>query len=230
MGNKQGEYRNCINPLCGKAFYNTPSGNRIYCTKQCSDESNTGGRKPQNHTEVCQNSTCGKMFRANKCKKAKYCSRACVKGAGVLSQVKPKERKDPQVCTRCSQSFPLSMYPLDRKGLPALRCKDCFQTSKEVKFKSLLKQKFGITLEAWIELFHSQDGKCVIHKTPLPTIEEILGSATGTGAKNFATDHDHKTGKVRAILCRKCNLGLGCFVDNPEIMRSAAAYLRKHGK
>lgn len=29
-------------------------------------------------------------------------------------------------------------------------------------------------------------------------------------------------------MCRKCNMGLGCFLDNPEIMESAAAYVRKH--
>jgi hypothetical protein len=41
-------------------------------------------------------------------------------------------------------------------------------------------------------------------------------------------DHDHETKKVRDILCRFCNTGLGMFGDNIEIMENALAYLRKH--
>jgi Recombination endonuclease VII len=40
-------------------------------------------------------------------------------------------------------------------------------------------------------------------------------------------DHDHKTGKVRAILCEMCNGGLGQFKDNPESIRRAIAYLER---
>jgi len=38
-------------------------------------------------------------------------------------------------------------------------------------------------------------------------------------------DHSHETGKVRALLCRKCNTGLGCYDDDPAFARKAAAYL-----
>jgi hypothetical protein len=40
-------------------------------------------------------------------------------------------------------------------------------------------------------------------------------------------DHDHLTGKLRDILCIKCNAGIGFFQDNPELCETAAAYLRK---
>lgn len=42
-------------------------------------------------------------------------------------------------------------------------------------------------------------------------------------------DHCHKTGRNRSLLCVSCNLGLGNFQDNPEILTRAIAYLRKHG-
>ena len=45
--------------------------------------------------------------------------------------------------------------------------------------------------------------------------------------ENLVVDHDHKTGKFRAILCRKHNWGLGHF-DNPQLLRDAANYLEKH--
>jgi hypothetical protein len=40
-------------------------------------------------------------------------------------------------------------------------------------------------------------------------------------------DHDHKTKKVRALLCTSCNQGLGRFREIPELLENAAAYLRQ---
>jgi hypothetical protein len=40
-------------------------------------------------------------------------------------------------------------------------------------------------------------------------------------------DHNHATGKFRGALHGTCNLGLGCFDDNPELMEKAVAYLRR---
>jgi hypothetical protein len=46
--------------------------------------------------------------------------------------------------------------------------------------------------------------------------------------ERLAVDHDHKTGKVRKLLCHNCNRALGLFKDNSELMRKAASYVEEH--
>lgn len=46
--------------------------------------------------------------------------------------------------------------------------------------------------------------------------------------RNIHLDHNHKTGKVRAILCHHCNTGLGLFKDSIELLQKAISYLKWH--
>lgn len=45
-------------------------------------------------------------------------------------------------------------------------------------------------------------------------------------AKEKHVDHSHATGKIRGILCRSCNCGLGNFRDSIDLLKSAAKYLK----
>lgn len=52
---------------------------------------------------------------------------------------------------------------------------------------------------------------------------EICFRVTG----RMVLDHDHRTGKVRGVLCHLCNSGIGMFHDSPESLTSAADYVKR---
>lgn len=61
-----------------------------------------------------------------------------------------------------------------------------------IQRRKLLKKKYGLTLEQYHEILKKQDGKCAICKC-LPN------------GNHLAVDHNHETGKIRGLLCMKCN-------------------------
>jgi hypothetical protein len=48
------------------------------------------------------------------------------------------------------------------------------------------------------------------------------------GQRSFSVDHDHISGKVRGLLCRGCNVGIGNLKDDIEILEKAIEYIKKH--
>ena len=78
--------------------------------------------------------------------------------------------------------------------------------------------KYGITVEEYEKLFKDQENKCKICGIH-------MNNAKGKG-KCLTIDHDHKTGKVRGLLCGKCNSGLGLFNEDIEIIQNALNYLK----
>jgi len=68
----------------------------------------------------------------------------------------------------------------------------------------------GLSLQDYRAMLERQGKVCGICKTP---------------GKPLCVDHCHATGKVRGLLCRDCNLGLGNYKDNPVFTRAATAYL-----
>jgi hypothetical protein len=88
-----------------------------------------------------------------------------------------------------------------------------------------LRRKYGLTVTARDELLVAQAGRCACCGTAIVfATTNVSGSAVKTKA---VVDHCHTTGRVRAILCNGCNIGLGAFEDNPELLHQAAAYLRR---
>lgn len=89
--------------------------------------------------------------------------------------------------------------------------------TKEWYRNSNLIRKYGISLKEWNELFERQGFMCA-----------VCASKDARG-KNWHTDHCHKTGKVRGILCGWCNTAIGKMQDSYEIMASSAVYVLVNG-
>lgn len=68
-------------------------------------------------------------------------------------------------------------------------------------------------------MYKNQNGLCAICPTPIP----MLNSRWDPGRS--CLDHCHATGRLRGILCQKCNTGLSNFKDDPELLIKAAKYL-----
>lgn len=74
------------------------------------------------------------------------------------------------------------------------------------------KKRFGITLDEYERMLAAQGGLCA-----------VCGGRCRRG--RLSVDHCHKTGRVRGLLCRSCNIILGLMQDNPEWLRQAEVYL-----
>lgn len=77
-----------------------------------------------------------------------------------------------------------------------------------------LKQSYGITLPEYNRLLEMQHHSCA-----------ICGEKNCKTGQALCVDHCHKTKKIRGILCRRCNTGIGNLFDDPDILRAAADYL-----
>lgn len=77
-----------------------------------------------------------------------------------------------------------------------------------------LKRLYGITLDEYNKMLAHQGGCCAI--------------CMETASSRLHVDHCHSTGKVRGLLCSKCNTGLGAYRDNTELLKAAVDYLEKH--
>jgi len=93
---------------------------------------------------------------------------------------------------------------------------------RKTYINSHLKRKYGITFDDYQKLYDAQGGKCKICDG---TVSNRKWKDGRTQWMKLFVDHDHKTGKVRGLLCNTCNFGIAALKDNVEILQSAIRYL-----
>lgn len=84
---------------------------------------------------------------------------------------------------------------------------------KLLNYKSHLKTTYGMTVKQYEDMYKVQNGLCAIC------------ARINTSGKRMYIDHNHVTGKIRGLLCRKCNLLLGNAEDNIFTLIAAQDYL-----
>lgn len=120
----------------------------------------------------------------------------------------PDKERGVKECSLCRKEVPFALFS-NNQGYLSSRCNPC-------QGVYLRAQKFGLMPEDYLAMLTSQGGRCAICKGLPP------------GKRGFAVDHDHQTGRIRALLCVRCNTGLGHFMDNADLLRAGAAYLDAH--
>ena len=127
-----------------------------------------------------------------------------------------------KICTLCKQRKPKSEFFVrydrreNRSGL-ACRCKKC--TIKSGR-DSTLQRRYGITESGYIILLNAQNGVCALCGKPETRKERNTVS-------HLAVDHNHKTLKIRGLLCYRCNTMLGKIENLPGSVQSIVNYLKR---
>jgi recombination endonuclease VII len=109
------------------------------------------------------------------------------------------------------------------------RCELCAQVprqvyaakSEEAKKQTRLKSVFGISLEQYNTMLDQQNGVCAVCKKP----ESRVDSRTKKINK-LAVHHNHITGKVIALCCSQCNIGMGNLRDSYTLLMRAAELMK----
>ena len=83
-----------------------------------------------------------------------------------------------------------------------------------------LKGKYGLTLGQYLEMAEAQGHAC-------PLCERICAKSESRES-GLHVDHDHKTGKIRGLLCGQCNKLLGKLGDSLEGAEQFVERLRRY--
>ncbi len=127
-----------------------------------------------------------------------------------------------KLCKQCSEEKNDSEFAEDRRNKSGLQtnCRSCNNENKKSSYDSYTRwelglRKYNISTIEYAELLASQNDSCA-----------LCGKHSSNHRRRLSVDHDHKTGRVRGLLCDKCNKGIGCLGDSLEGLERAIKYLR----
>ena len=134
-----------------------------------------------------------------------YCSAECRKKGRRNMSEEEKKRK--------------SLYDKEYRKKRIEKNPDCYkrELTERTKYRNRicsLSIDFKLTEDTYRDMLDKQKGCCAI---------------CGVSLDSAHVDHCHYSNKIRGILCRYCNTGLGMFKDNIDFLNKAILYLEKNG-
>lgn len=156
--------------------------------------------------------------------------------AHIDTETNASERR--KVCTKCERELleAENFYIDHRRNRPHSRCKRCWdektrewivkhpERRREIFVRSSRRTsitKTGMGVAEYERRWVEQSGKCAICEKPETKMN--YGKVC-----RLAVDHDHRTGKLRGLLCGKCNAILGMADDDADVLERSLAYLLHH--
>jgi plasmid stability protein len=145
--------------------------------------------------------------------------------AALIGRIRPDQRQD--FCKRGhDMNLPNSRHPkqghcMACRHITELKSRNAPHRKAAIKayMSGYSRRKlYGITELDYARMFVEQNGVCAICKEK------------DSSGKQLAVDHDHETGKIRALLCHGCNLTLGKVKDSVALLEAMITYLKEHGQ
>lgn len=124
---------------------------------------------------------------------------------GVFDMIVIRNKRAYMASSTCDESSAVGPRPM----FPGLSPK---KQRRKTDRQRTLKRKYGLTIEQHHQIYLDQKGCCAL-------------CGDSVAYDKIYTDHDHKTGKLRGLLCFGCNTGLGHLGDSLEGLQRAVEYL-----
>jgi hypothetical protein len=132
-------------------------------------------------------------------------------------------------CSKCKRELNTTEFHYNKSGKYGVGhyCKKCaneehrlrYLSSVEYRWKTRLaniKRNYGLSIEELNKKLENQNDCCAICNRPF------------NGSSNFCIDHNHKTMKIRGILCKSCNTLLGIIKDDVNNLIPVYKYLSNY--
>jgi hypothetical protein len=168
---------------------------------------------PDTRSGVCKECGTVRLYVIGSRKGKWKCSRKSPDAPKKRGSAHPLTNVDEATCVAvCKICGPVEIYPNNTNTrYPSWICKNLVLARTR-------KKKYGITDAEYQNLLSKQHGICAICKKSQAPVRSWNG-------QNLAVDHCHNTGKIRGLLCNRCNRSIGYFEDNADLLAAAFIYL-----
>lgn len=132
----------------------------------------------------------------------------------ITKNISKINNKKTKTCKKCELNLSIDSFNKTHSG----------KYTNSICLKCYNLKKYDINYKEYLKILRKQNGLCAICKKP----EKII--TKGEKVCLLAVDHNHETGKVRGLLCYKCNISIGHLEENITILKNAIKYLKKYVK